>query len=229
MGSDHRDFSPGWIQTLILQHHQEYSQCWRHYPAARNEAKGTWALASSAIHSFLLQMTNIFDHLPALTAPKPADFRSELDCYLNTDVGDVTDMIQWWYEHRDSYPHLSRMALDYLTIPGMYHSRSDCRCPNMPDSNLNRCRTSIYLRLPPSLPRPIASCCSVHSHCSLPWDMEWAQPSQEWWCTEGQWTCWAHGGRWVRGWLGQHQDWLVATSINFVHLCPMKISVPMGM
>lgn len=34
------------------------------------------------------------------------------------DVEHVVDPIAWWYERRDTYPHLSRMALDYLTIPG---------------------------------------------------------------------------------------------------------------
>ena len=26
----------------------------------------------------------------------------------------------WWYEHKHIYPHLSRMAMDYLSIPGKY-------------------------------------------------------------------------------------------------------------
>jgi hypothetical protein len=30
----------------------------------------------------------------------------------------VDDVLLWWFEHRDSFPGLSRMALDYLTIPG---------------------------------------------------------------------------------------------------------------
>jgi hAT family C-terminal dimerisation region len=27
------------------------------------------------------------------------------------------DVLHWWYEHKHVYPNLSRMALDYHTIP----------------------------------------------------------------------------------------------------------------
>ncbi|KAG1859087.1 hypothetical protein C8R48DRAFT_605803, partial [Suillus tomentosus] len=40
-----------------------------------------------------------------------------LDHYLSADVEHVTDAIAWWHECCSSYPCLSRMALDYLTIP----------------------------------------------------------------------------------------------------------------
>ena len=62
---------------------------------------------------------NIFDNLPALQPPKPSELRSELDCYLSTDPEHVTDALAWWYEHKHVYPRLHRMALDYLSIPGM--------------------------------------------------------------------------------------------------------------
>jgi hypothetical protein len=45
---------------------------------------------------------------------------NELDAYLNTDIENVVDVIAWWHGHRKTYPCLSRMALDYLTIPGMF-------------------------------------------------------------------------------------------------------------
>lgn len=56
--------------------------------------------------------------MPALAAPKSADLGNELDRYLNTDIEHVKDPVAWWYEHRESFPHLLCMALDYLTIPG---------------------------------------------------------------------------------------------------------------
>jgi hAT family C-terminal dimerisation region len=62
---------------------------------------------------------NIFDNLPALQAPKAAELRGELDRYLSTDPEHVTDALAWWYEHKHIYPRLHRMALDYLSIPGM--------------------------------------------------------------------------------------------------------------
>lgn len=61
---------------------------------------------------------NMFDELPALSAPAPADLQDELDRYLSTDPEKVTDVCAWWYERWTVYPHLYRMALDYLTIPG---------------------------------------------------------------------------------------------------------------
>ncbi len=61
---------------------------------------------------------NMFDNLAALAPPTQVDMRDELDRYLSTDVEWVENVVQWWLEHRGMYPRLSRMALDYLTIPG---------------------------------------------------------------------------------------------------------------
>jgi hypothetical protein len=43
---------------------------------------------------------------------------SEIDKYLQLPVEDVKHPLQWWHDHRTTYPNLSRMALDYLSIPG---------------------------------------------------------------------------------------------------------------
>ncbi len=64
---------------------------------------------------------NIFDNLPSLQAPRPAELHSKLDKYLGTDPEHVTDALAWWYEHKHMYPHLHRMALDYLSIPGKFY------------------------------------------------------------------------------------------------------------
>jgi len=61
---------------------------------------------------------NIFDDLPDL-APTAANYRDELEHYLATDIVNVKDVLMWWYERRDMFPNLSRMARDYLSIPGM--------------------------------------------------------------------------------------------------------------
>ena len=61
---------------------------------------------------------NIFDDLPALSPPKHHELRNELAHYLSTDPEQVKDVLLWWYEKRSEYPSLSRMALDYLMIPG---------------------------------------------------------------------------------------------------------------
>ncbi|KIL55579.1 hypothetical protein M378DRAFT_90715, partial [Amanita muscaria Koide BX008] len=60
---------------------------------------------------------NIFDNLPSLAKPKVSHLRDELAIYLSTDIEDVKNPIAWWYERRSLFPRLSRMALDYLTIP----------------------------------------------------------------------------------------------------------------
>jgi hypothetical protein len=61
---------------------------------------------------------NIFDNLPALSAPRIRELRDELDRYLSTDPEHVVDVLMWWTERKSMYPNLSRMALDYLSIPG---------------------------------------------------------------------------------------------------------------
>jgi hypothetical protein len=63
---------------------------------------------------------NIFDNLPVFNSVATALF-DEITRYLNTGPEHVKneDLLIWWYEHRHVYPHLSRMALDYHTIPGM--------------------------------------------------------------------------------------------------------------
>jgi hypothetical protein len=48
----------------------------------------------------------------------------ELRLYLSTPPEDVSHPLRWWYERRLVYPRLYRMALDYLSIPGLFtHSR----------------------------------------------------------------------------------------------------------
>lgn len=62
----------------------------------------------------------MFDSLPALAAPCAAELRDELARYLGTDPEQVKDVLLWWNEQKPMYPHLSRMALDYLSIPGEF-------------------------------------------------------------------------------------------------------------
>ena len=64
---------------------------------------------------------NMFDDLHALAAPPPTELRGELQRYLSTDPEHVTDVLAWWYARKAVYPCLHRMALDYLTIPGVWN------------------------------------------------------------------------------------------------------------
>ena len=66
-----------------------------------------------------MKTNNFFDTLPSICALKAADLRDELERYLSTDPEHVDDVLLWWTERKSVYPCLSRMALDYLSIPGM--------------------------------------------------------------------------------------------------------------
>jgi hAT family C-terminal dimerisation region len=51
----------------------------------------------------------------------------EIARYLSAPTEATLDPLLWWTERKDIYPRLSRMALDYLSIPGEF-----IFCPNIP-------------------------------------------------------------------------------------------------
>lgn len=61
---------------------------------------------------------NMFNNLPAFGAVKVTDLQDELDRYLSLDRETVQNVLVWWFERHHIFPLLSRMALDYLSIPG---------------------------------------------------------------------------------------------------------------
>ena len=63
---------------------------------------------------------NIFDNLPSFQAPTPSELQGELRKYLDSDPIEVSDALAWWHEHRNEFPCLNQMALDYLSIPGKF-------------------------------------------------------------------------------------------------------------
>lgn len=62
---------------------------------------------------------NIFDNLPDLAHTSSVE-QDELDRYLSAEVEDVKDGLMWWFERRNTFPRLSRMACNYLSIPGKF-------------------------------------------------------------------------------------------------------------
>jgi len=66
----------------------------------------------------------MFDSLPSLSTPKRHELCDKLDKYLSTDPEAVEDVLMWWHGCHTMYPCLSRMALDYLTIPGVFFNPS---------------------------------------------------------------------------------------------------------
>ena len=63
---------------------------------------------------------NIFDALPALSGPTKAAMADELTHYLSAPVERTLNPLLWWFEMKAIYPRLSRMARDYLCIPGKF-------------------------------------------------------------------------------------------------------------
>jgi len=47
---------------------------------------------------------------------------SEIQEYLSLSVENVKDPLKWWRDNRFVYPNLHRMALDFLSIPGMSYA-----------------------------------------------------------------------------------------------------------
>ncbi len=91
---------------------------------------------------------NIFDDLPDL-APTAADYHDELEHYLATDIENVKHPLMWWYERRDRFPCLSRMARDYLSIPGKWRSFK---------SNLNLISSQLLLLMLSAYSARVAFC-----------------------------------------------------------------------
>ena len=60
---------------------------------------------------------NMFDTLLKPSTPSKG-ICDEVDRYLATDTEEVANPLLWWWECRSMYPCLSRMALNYLSIPG---------------------------------------------------------------------------------------------------------------
>ena len=60
---------------------------------------------------------NIFDILPNL-APISSDLHDKLKIYLASDTEHISDGLLWWHERGTTFPCLSHMAQDYLSIPG---------------------------------------------------------------------------------------------------------------
>jgi hypothetical protein len=55
-----------------------------------------------------------------------AAVQDELDVYLASDPKQVADPLKWWDDRCDCFPNLSRMARDYLAIPGMLFTMRIC-------------------------------------------------------------------------------------------------------
>jgi len=114
----HAGWESNWINIAEQLVHNQFQHS---YSTSDSTADVATAANSDveASTTCLGQVSNIFNDLPSLAPLKVTDQRSELDRYLGSDVKNIIDALQWWNGHCKAYPHLSRIALDYLTIPGV--------------------------------------------------------------------------------------------------------------
>ncbi|TFY73500.1 hypothetical protein EWM64_g10512, partial [Hericium alpestre] len=96
-----------WIETAENLVREEYAHHYEH----ENDA------VESEINDAVPQTAdNTFD-FGDISVGNEAERISELEEYLHSPVEKVKDPVQWWFSKRHVYPKLSRMALDYLSIP----------------------------------------------------------------------------------------------------------------
>jgi hypothetical protein len=67
---------------------------------------------------------NIFNALPTLSASTREALADELTRYLSAPVERTLNPLLWWVDKQAVYPRLSRMARDYLCIPGKSFSKN---------------------------------------------------------------------------------------------------------
>lgn len=67
--------------------------------------------------------------MAAFAPPEDDELKDELARYLSTDPEYTDDVLMWWHDHEHQYPKLSRMALDFLSIPGTLVAPSDVCIP----------------------------------------------------------------------------------------------------
>ena len=55
-----------------------------------------------------------------IDTPETASISDELTAYLEEDRERVSDVLEWWKKKQVVFPRLSRMAVDYHSIPGEF-------------------------------------------------------------------------------------------------------------
>jgi hypothetical protein len=113
-------WEPEWIETAesLVWHEYQAMYCSLEIDTMDKsmEEPSPQKTSKSEVHHYIssamLKLTkpqhqNIFDSLAAFVPPKPANLSSEIDHYLKADIENVTDPVQWWYDHCTTYPRLS--------------------------------------------------------------------------------------------------------------------------
>ena len=81
---------------------------------------------SSLLHSSLnlsrdTSATALLHAATSTTAANASELVSYLDCDTVNQLHDEFDILRWWHEHKLTYPVLSIMAKDVLTVFRVYH------------------------------------------------------------------------------------------------------------
>jgi hypothetical protein len=111
-----------WVSTAKRQ----FKELWAQYKPAQPAQAHPEATARSSLASRELKRkeSTLADELNAWrdVSKKKTKIMDEYDDYLSTpplDAGTVTNLVIWWGHHRGQWPHLSRLALDAISIPAM--------------------------------------------------------------------------------------------------------------
>jgi len=107
-----------WIELAVIILRKRWTAYYKHMDIDDADEEPSKVNRSTSFSS--TSSSNFFDDLYMEDESDGGsdDDRDELDTYLNTDCDHkVEDPIVWWIQHRPVYRRLSRMALDYLTIP----------------------------------------------------------------------------------------------------------------
>ena len=98
----------------------------------------------------ILQLTqDILDDIPGYAPLPSVAVQNELDQYLAEPLVNLRphdSVLKWWHDRRSMYPNLSRMALDFLTIPCKWYSMFLANVSSYHSSNFCGCGTHIQQR-----------------------------------------------------------------------------------
>jgi hypothetical protein len=98
---------------------------------------------------------------------------NELDQYLAKPLKKVRDPIAWWWDHRASYPKLSKMAYDYLSVPRMsFKFTVPFTTVTMIPSHINGRRTRLLSRAATAEFHLQPALWVINSCTALPWGLE---------------------------------------------------------
>lgn len=115
-----QEWLDSWIEEAEKMTHDEYIAKYEaELDTTQNSADSvsltTWFyMLFSLVPQVSIDGFNNFGNLSVKQSPG----KGELDEYLRAPVENVPEPLKWWLNNSHIYPNLSRMALDYLSIPG---------------------------------------------------------------------------------------------------------------